>query len=357
MRLSLTSMLPALSAVGLAVSLGGCIADPAAEGGEPRDRIRIVGSSTVYPFTTAVAEGFVNHNPGFEAPIVEQNGTGAGISLFCEGVGARFPDIANASRRMKPAELASCRQNGVTEVVELLVGIDGVAIAESRRGTAIALTTEQVYRALAAEPYGRPNTTRLWSDVDPALPNIPIVVYGPPSTSGTRDALVELIIRPGCLSNPAMVALEASDKDRAEAICTRLREDGPYVSAGENDNLIVQRLNANPDAVGIFGFSFLEENARTLRGVPINGVEPSAATIADGTYPGARSLYIYVKKPHMAAVPGMREFIAEFAGAWNPGGYLTRRGMIPAPADQRAASLERARTLPPLTPSDLGEAG
>ena len=312
-------------------------------GGGSRAQIRAVGSSTVYPFTTAVAEQFVRKYPRFKAPVIESTGTGAGMKLFCAGVGAQHPDIESASRRIKPAEAEACRKNGVDKIIELEIGIDGLAIAESKEGEPLKLTQQQIYEALAANPYGRPNTAKTWKDVDPALPAIAIKVYGPPPTSGTRDSFNELILEKGCNANPEMEALRKSDEDKHKDVCTKVREDGAFVEAGENDNLIVQKLIASPDTIGVFGYSFLEENVDKLRGVALGGVEPSSETISNFTYPGARRMFIYVKQAHLNAIPGLKEFVAEYARGWEPGGYLSRRGLIPAPEDVRVKNAAIAR--------------
>ncbi|TZG28750.1 substrate-binding domain-containing protein [Sphingomonas montanisoli] len=332
-----------------ALLLAGCGQDAS------RQQIRIVGSSTVYPFSTAVAERFARKNPKFKAPIVESTGTGAGMKLFCSGVGAAYPDIEDASRRIKKSEMEGCTKAGVRDLIELQIGIDGIMLAESRAGSAIALTPAQVYQALAAQPYGKPQTARTWKDVDPSLPDTAIQVYGPPPTSGTRDAFAELILDAGCKADPATKALSKTDPDTFKAICTKIREDGAYVEAGENDNLIVQKLGANPDAIGIFGYSFLEENADRVRGIPLNGVHPTYDTIADYSYPGARPLFIYVKAAHLRAVPGLAEFVAEYASAWNKEGYLSRRGLIAAPADVQAKNAAIAKALTILDPKTLTE--
>ncbi len=318
-----------------------------------RDQIRIVGSSTVYPFTTAVAEQFQRKNASFKAPIVESTGTGGGMKLFCAGVGAQHPDIANASRRIKKSEVEDCAKNGAKEIIELQIGIDGLALAESKEGQPIKLTQAEVYQALAAAPYGKPQTAKTWKDINPALPAVAIQVYGPPPTSGTRDSFNELILEKGCDSNPEMKALKEADKDKHKDVCTRIREDGAYVESGENDNLIVQKLAANPDSIGIFGYSFLEENTDKLRGVALNGVEPTSETITDFTYPGARKMFIYVKVAHLNVIPGLKEFISEYATGWNPGGYLTRRGLIPSPDDERAKYAEIAQKLTPMDPASV----
>ncbi|WP_298669639.1 substrate-binding domain-containing protein [uncultured Sphingomonas sp.] len=338
----------------MALSLAACRDEAASGGGGVRQQIKAVGSSTVYPFTTIVAEQFLANTPDARPPVIESTGTGAGMKLFCAGIGAAHPDIANASRRMKRAEYDICAKNGAGQVLEIQIGIDGIAFAESRHGAKMSLTSADLYLALAATPHGRPNTARTWRDVNPALPATRIQVYGPPSTSGTRDALAELILAPGCEQvDPQAKALHKHDASAFALRCQRIREDGAYIDAGENDNLIVQKLAANPDAIGVFGFSYLAENENTVLGVPINGVAPSYATIADGQYPGARPLYIYVKKAHLRAVPGLREFIAQYAKLWGAGGPLVRRGLIAAPPAIEARSTALIRNETPLDPRAL----
>ncbi|WP_128515606.1 PstS family phosphate ABC transporter substrate-binding protein [Tabrizicola thermarum] len=305
---------------------------------EARDQIRIVGSSTVFPYTQAVAEEFANQ--GGTAPIVESTGTGGGMQIFCGGVGADFPDITGASRAMKKSEYELCVQNGVTDITEALIGYDGLAIAVSRANTTDwDLTLEQVYKALAAKvPVDGKlvdNPYKMWSDVDPALPATPILAYGPPPTSGTRDAFVELAMHKGCEATDYAKSLKetATKEDYAKFVeedCSRMRQDGPFVEAGENDNLIVQRLEADPNAVGIFGYSFLYENLDKLKDVKINGVEATQETIASFEYPISRPLYFYVKNAHRGVIPGLNEFIAEYASeeAMGAGGYLAERGLV-----------------------------
>jgi phosphate transport system substrate-binding protein len=275
------------------------------------------------------------------------------MKLFCAGVGAAHPDIENASRRMKASEYEDCAKNGVKEIVEIQVGIDGIAFAEALNGPNMALTPLDVYKALAANPFGKPNTAKTWKDVNPSLPAEPILVYGPPSTSGTRDALAELILEAGCKTDPAMKALKEADEKKYKATCHDVREDGAYVDAGENDNLIVQKIAQNPKAVGVFGFSFLEENPDKLKGVTMNGVMPTYATISDFSYPGARPLYIYVKKAHLGAVKGLTEYVAEWAKAWGPEGYLKAKGMVISPDDVRAKNAEVVANMTLLDPSQL----
>ncbi|MEO6093094.1 MAG: substrate-binding domain-containing protein [Novosphingobium sp.] len=316
-----------------------------------RDFIRVVGSSTVYPFATAVGESFAK--AGNKSPVIESTGTGAGMRLFCAGVGASHPDIENASRRIKASEYADCQKNGVKEIVEIQVGIDGIAFAEAQQGPGMSLTPADVYKALAARPYGKPNAAKLWKDVNPALPAMPIQVYGPPSTSGTRDALKELILAKGCDADPAMMLLKQSNEAEHKKVCEDIRDDGAYIDAGENDNLIVQKIVQNPKAIGIFGYSFLEENADTLKGIPMSGIAPSYATISDFSYPGARPLYIYVKKAHLSAIKGLQGYVAEWAKSWGPDGALKAKGMVIAPEDVRARSAAMVNAMTPLDPAAL----
>jgi len=331
-----------------ALALSACDSDTARE-------IRVVGSSTVFPFTTSVAEAFVNAGSGRKPPVVESIGSGPGIKRFCDGVGWEFPDVANASRRIKKSEYALCEENGVGEIMEVQIGVDGVALAEANNGPKLQLTKRDIYRALAAYPGGRPNTARSWRDVNPALPAVPIRVMGPPATSGTRDALVELILAPGCLeSEPEARALKAAaDQGPFETRCKRIRDDGPYVDKGENDNLIVQGLAQNPNAIGVFGYSYLEENIDRLHGVPIEGVAPTYAAIADGQYPGARPLYLYVKKRHLRAVPGLGDFLTLYTRMWEPGGKLVKRGLIAAPDAVRAHARDVVARGIAMTPEGL----
>ena len=322
-----------------AFALAACHDQANGGGAGSRDQITAVGSSTVYPFTTMIAEQFVAANPDAKAPVIESTGTGAGMKLFCAGIGAAYPDIEDASRRMKRSEYQSCARNGAAQIMEVQVGIDGIAFAESLSGPGMTLTPADLYRALAATPAGRPNTARTWADVNPGLPRVPITVYGPPATSGTRDALTELILTKGCeASDPAAAPLAEADPDAHKALCTRVREDGAYVDAGENDNLIVQKIAANPNAIGVFGYSYLEENRGTLRGVPISRVAPTYDSIADGSYPGSRPLYVYVKKAHLSAIPGLKDLLTLYARNWGPDGPLVKRGLIAASAGVRARS-------------------
>ncbi len=328
----------------------------AATAAEARTQIRIVGSSTVYPFTTAVAEQFARNSGGkFKAPIVESTGTGSGMKLFCAGVGPANPDMTNASRRIKASEVAMCKQNGVSKIVEVQVGLDGLAIAHAKNAPDFNLTTRDIYMALSAAPWGKAQKARTWKDVNPKLPADKIEIIGPPPTSGTRDSFNELFMEAGCNTNAAMAALKKADEPKYKSMCTKIREDGAFVEAGENDNLIVQRLVANPKAVGAFGYSYLEENLDKLKGVGINGVIPSAETVQSFKYPASRALYIYVKAAHVAAIPGMKEFLAEYTkeSTWGPRGYLTRRGLIASVDAQRRASANNATTLTPLDPATV----
>lgn len=311
----------ALSACNDQASTGG------ASGGS-RQEIRIVGSSTVFPFAKAASEAFAKADPSRKSPVLESTGTGGGMEQFCKGVGADTPDITNASRRMKKSEFENCQKNGVKDIVEIQVGIDGLALAQSNKGQKFALSTADVYKALAANPFGKPQTAKLWSDVNPSLPKLPISVFGPPTTSGTRDSFHELIMESGCKTDGATKALKETDEDKYKAVCTEIRTDGAFKEQGENDNLIVQKLDANPNMVGIFGYSYMEENASKVHGLVMDGVTPTIATISDGSYPGARKMFIYVKKAHLDKIPGIKEFVTEFLKGGAVGGYLTKLGMI-----------------------------
>ena len=347
-RLSRPTLLAAIAGLLLA----GCHDQASGGGSGARDEIRIVGSSTVYPFTTTVAEQFVLADPRAPAPVIESTGTGAGLRLFCGGVGAAFPDIADASRRITAAEFRRCQANGAGALLEVVIGIDGIAVAQARGASPPELTPALLYRALAYAPGGRPNRAHRWSDLDPALPATPIRVYGPPATSGTRDALTALILAPGCrAAEPAAARLGPAG---FAARCLRLREDGAYVDAGENDNLIVRKLRADPGVLGIFGYSYLEENRDTVEGVAISGVRPTYAAIAQGRYPGSRPLFLYVKRAHLAAVPGLRRFLALYAASWAPGGPLVRRGLIAAPPAVSARSAAVIAHEIVLDPAGLG---
>ncbi|KWV95869.1 substrate-binding domain-containing protein [Erythrobacter sp. AP23] len=318
-----------------------------------RDSIRAVGSSTVFPFAKAVSEAFVRSNPEFKSPIIESTGTGGGMKLFCSGVGADTPDMTNASRRMKASEFADCQDNGVTDVIELQVGLDGIAFASAQGGIEMNLTPKQVYEALAASPYGGEQTNQTWSDVDPSLPDQPILVYGPPSTSGTRDALKELVLEAGCETNEDLEALKESDEDRYTQICTEVRSDGAYVDQGEQDNLIVQKIEGNPNAVGVFGYSYLEENADKVQGLNMNGVAPTYENISSFEYPGARPLYVYVKKAHLDAIPGLKEYLLQWTKMWSKDGDLAKIGLVASPDDVMAANLKAATEFTTLDGAQL----
>lgn len=331
-------------------------AAPVTQAQAARDFINIVGSSTVYPFTTTVAEKF-GRQGRFKTPKVESTGTGGGIKLFCNGVGAQHPDVVNASRRMKASELKDCASKGVTEVVEVKVGFDGLVIGQNKRGRAFPLTRQQVFLAVAKEVPNPKNPTQLianpyqrWNEIDPKLPNLKIEVMGPPPTSGTRDSFHELYLEDGCKAYPWIKALESSDNRRFKNICHTIRQDGGYIEAGENDNLIVQKLEANPNTVGIFGFSFLEENLDKMRGLRIEGVEPTFESIASGEFPASRPLYIYAKKAHVGVIPGLQEFLNEYVSdrAAGEDGYLTDRGLVPLPEKDLARTRADVRSLKPF---------
>ncbi|MEM9293618.1 MAG: PstS family phosphate ABC transporter substrate-binding protein [Acidobacteriota bacterium] len=316
-----------------------------------RDQIRIVGSSTVYPFATKVAENF-GRTTDFKTPVIESTGSGGGLKLFCAGVGVEHPDITNASRAIKSTEVELCAKNGVDKITEVNIGYDGIVIANAKKAPTLELTLQQVFLALAKDvPDGKgglkPNPNNTWKDVDASLPNVKIEVLGPPPTSGTRDAFAELALEGGCKSWDWIKALKKSDKSRYKQICHTVREDGAYVEAGENDNLIIQKLNANPNALGVFGFSFLDQNSDKVHGSVVNGVAPTFDSIADGSYPISRPLFFYVKVAHAAVIPGIKEYLKEFtsAGAWGEDGYLSDAGLIPLPTDLRNQVASDARSL------------
>ncbi len=327
------------------------------DGGGSRASIHAVGSSTVYPFAKQVAESFSRSNPDYDSPLIESTGTGGGVQLFCKGVGANTPDMVNASRRMKLSEFETCQERGVEEIIEFQVGLDGIAFASASGGIMLDLSPRIVYEALAANPYGEEQTAETWSDIDPSLPDEPILVYGPPSTSGTRDALKELVLEVGCDTNPAMEALKERDEDEHQAVCTEVRSDGAYIDQGEQDNLIVQKIESNPRSVGVFGFSYLDENDDKVQGLPMNGVDPTYENIASFDYPGARPLYVYVKKAHMRAIPGLDDYLQEWVDNWDADGPLASIGLVSMPAEQKATMRRRVSEGLALTAADLsGEA-
>jgi len=320
-----------------------------------RDYIYVVGSSTVYPFSTVVAERF-GRNTEFKTPKIESTGSGGGLKLFCDGVGVDYPDITNSSRAIKSSEIEKCASNGVTGVVEVKIGYDGIVIANAIKSQTVALSRRDIFLALAKQVPGEaagelidnPNTT--WQDVNPDLPATLIEVLGPPPTSGTRDAFVELAMEGGCKTFDWIAELKNTDNQAYISICHTIREDGVFVEAGENDNLIVQKLEANPNAFGIFGFSFLDQNAEKVKGAKVDGVLPTFDLIADGSYPVSRPLFFYLKKAHVDVIPGLREFMREFTAerTWGEEGYLSDRGLIPMPEEERkevGAAVRDLKTL------------
>jgi phosphate transport system substrate-binding protein len=319
-----------------------------------RDFISIVGSSTVYPFATVVAEQFGKATQ-FKTPKIESTGSGGGIKMFCAGVGVEHPDITNSSRKIKDSEVEACKKNGVTGVIEVKVGFDGIAVANSKKAPHYNLTRKDLFLALAKnvpDSSGKlvPNPYKTWKEIDPNLPAAKIEVIGPPPTSGTRDAFVELVMEEGCKEFESIKVLEKSDSNAFKAACHTMREDGPYIEGGENDNVIVQKLDANPSALGIFGYSFLDTNLDKLQGSHIEGNEPTFNNIASGKYPVSRPLFMYVKKAHIGVIPGIEEYVKEFTSekAWGEEGYLAEKGMIPLPEQMRkevAANVRSMKTL------------
>jgi phosphate transport system substrate-binding protein len=334
-----------------AIAFGGFIGIAGAQ--SARDYISIVGSSTVYPFATVVAEQF-GKTTQFKTPKIESTGSGGGLKLFCAGVGVEHPDITNASRRIKSSEVETCMKNGVKDIVEIKIGYDGIVVANSKKAEPLQLTRKDLYLALAKDvpdPSGAeklvPNPYQTWKEINGALPDAKIEVLGPPPTSGTRDAFLELVMEVGA---EEFAFVKAMDKDGFKAAAHTIREDGAYVEAGENDNLIVQKLEANPNALGIFGFSFLDQNTDKIQGSMIEGVAPTFDAIAAGDYAVSRPLFFYAKKAHVEVIPGMKEYLAEFTSekAWGPDGYLAEKGMIPMPDDERKTFADNAKNLSPL---------
>lgn len=335
-----------------------------------RDYISIVGSSTVYPFATVVAERF-GRSTGNPTPKVESTGSGGGMKLFCAGVGTDHPDITNASRRIKQSEFAACQANGVTDVVEVLIGYDGIVVANDKRAARFNLSRRDIFLALAKKvPAPKSmqdeftasnalvdNPYKTWKQVNSALPDVKIEVLGPPPTSGTRDAFVELALEGGCKTFSGIKAMKKQNKKVYKEICHTIREDGHYIEAGENDNLIVQKLHANPNALGVFGFSFLDQNSDKVQGSLVEGVEPTFESIADKSYPVSRPLYFYVKKAHAGVVPGIAGYLAEFTSekAWGGDGYLAEKGMIPLPASARSEIAERVKALQAIAADEAFE--
>ena len=328
------------------------VAAASASAADGRDYISIVGSSTVYPFATSVAEQF-GKTTKFKTPKIESTGTGGGIKLFCAGAGVDTPDIANASRQIKKSEIETCAKNGVTQIVEVKVGYDGIVMANSKKAGQMKLSRKDIFLALAKEVpsaegdklVANPNKT--WKDVNSSLPATKIEVLGPPPTSGTRDAFTEMVLDHGCTEFPLIKNMKATDEKKFKAVCQTVREDGAYIEAGENDNLIVQKLEANPNSLGIFGFSFLDQNADKIQASLIDNQSPTFETIADGKYPVSRPLYIYVKKDHVGVIPGIAEYLSEFTSerAWGDEGYLAEKGLIPSPKDERKTIAADAKAL------------
>lgn len=320
-----------------------------------RDHIEIVGSSTVYPFATVVAETF-GKKTKFKTPKIESTGSGGGLKLFCSGNGINTPDITNASRRIKMSEVKNCAKNGVNNITEVQIGFDGIAIANAKSGPKFNLSRKDIFLALAKDVPGKKegelieNPYKTWKDVNPDLPAIKIEVLGPPPTSGTRDAFAELAMEGGCKKIDWIKAIKKKDKKKYKSICHTVREDGAYIEAGENDNLIVQKLEKNPEALGVFGFSFLDQNSDKVKGAHVDGVDISFENIADGKYPVSRPLFFYVKNDHVGKVPGIAEYLAEFTAedTWGDEGYLTEKGLIPLSEEKRKEIADAAKNLTPL---------
>ncbi len=356
-RFTLRRALSAVSALALAPALAlvGCAQS---EEEQVRQGVLAVGSSTVFPFAEAVADDLAEADRDLAAITIESTGTTEGIERFCAGAGLDTPDVAHASRRMTAAEFAACQANGVTDIAELQVGIDGlVFVSSTDEGLEFDLSPAVVYRALAAAPFGEEQAAQTWAELDPALPAADIEVYGPPETSGTRDSLAELVLAPGCLSGGGTAALRKTDPAEFTRVCDALRSDSAYLAQGEDDELIVRKVANNPLAIAILGYSYFREHQTELQALPMNGVKPTAETIASGAYPAARPLYLYVKKAHLEQIPGLRRYIDQWARSWGQGGRLADIGLVAAPAQVLAAQAQAARDLPSLTAADLAPQG
>ncbi len=332
------------------------VADNATEAVTPAKDIRIVGSSTVYPFSTKVAQEFKNKT-GFNV-VVESTGSGGGHKLFCEGAGANTADMTNSSRRQKKSEFDMCQDNGVEEIVEIKVGFDGIVVANAIDAATMNMPSKDLFLALAKEvPTSdtdctmQPNPYTKWSEIDSNLPDTTIEVFGPPPTSGTRDAFVEIAMERGAKAVPCLAELGKTDKKAFGTIAHTLREDGNWIDGGENDNAIVQTLVNTPSALGVFGYSFLNQNSDKVKGALIDDVAPTFDNIASGEYPIARSLYVYMKKANIEGTPGLQEYALEFTSeqASGPGGYLEELGLIPLPDAQRAEVRSNVETLTPYS--------
>ena len=334
-----------------------------ASNADARDQIKIVGSSTVYPFATVVAERF-GKTSGFKTPVIESTGSGGGLKLFCAGLGTEHPDITNASRRIKPNEVKKCEANGISDITEIKVGYDGIALANEKAGPDLNLSLRDIYLALAkvvpADPKGetvKPNPYKKWNEVNPNLPDAPIIVIGPPPTSGTRDAFNELAIERGCKTFPGRKALKKDNKKLYKNECRAIREDGPYVEAGENDNLIIEKLVADKGAIGVFGYSFLDQNKDKVKAAQVDGVYPEFEAISSGKYPVSRSLFFYVKNAHAAVIPGIKEYVREFTAskAISSDGYLVSKGLIPLSDSERTKFEKDGKTLAKFDVKVLGK--
>ena len=323
---------------------------------QARDSLSLAGSSTVLPFARIIAEQ-LGKNPNFKTPVVESGGSSVGKKGVCDGVGTKFIDIGNASSRMKTKELAYCEKNGV-KLTEIKVGYDGIVVANSKKGIPLNISKADLGKALTAEiPVNGKwvkNPYKKWSDINPALPDIAIRVYGPPTTSGTRASYAEMVNQKGyCAKDKEAKAASVARGDKKGKKCRAMRTDGVFIEAGEQDNLIVQKLNEDTSAYGIFGFSYLDQNSDTLQGAVISKTAPTFENIAGNNYSVSRALYYYVKHQHIGVVPGMKEYMAEWTKHWGDEGALSDAGMIPMPKSERAKYKAAMTNLPVLTAADL----
>ena len=333
----------------MAMTAGAGVLMLSACGADERVAVHAVGSSTVYPFAMAIAEALAKSDPDLPRALIESTGTSEGIERFCAGVGTDTPDIVNASRRMTKAEFAECRANGVDEIIELKVGLDGIVFAAARDGLSMPLTSKIVYEALAAQPYGDAQNAAEWSSVDGSLPDQPIRIYGPPASSGTRDSLQDLVMMKGCVSEPAMSGLEATEPEKFAAVCGDLRADGAYIAQGEEDALTVDKVAGDKQALAVFDYSYFEENADKVKALPIDGIEASYETIASGRYPATQQLFVYVKAAHLETVPTLRAYLDQWAASWGKDGPLTAIGLVAASDRMLARNSEAIAGLTAMT--------
>lgn len=336
------------------------------EGEIAGDGLVVSGSSTVYPFSQAIADATMSANPDLSPISVDSTGTVEGITAFCAAASAPTaedgdgetaaprPDIVNASRRMTAQEFATCQSNGVTDIVELRIGTDGIVFVSSQDGgISLNVTPRILYTALAAEPYGEEQSNTNWSDVDPSLPNEAITVYGPPQSSGTRQSLLELVLKPGCTANGRLGAPEQADEERYQDVCATLRDDSGFLDQGERDDVIIRKVASNKRALAVVGYSWFEENQELVKAMTYEGIEPNSETISDGSYPASRPLFMYINKARAEVIPGLNPYLVQWQASWDGSGPLSDIGFVPASEDGRAGMAEGAENMSVLTEAAL----